>query len=474
MSGIIRIGFNPNMGNSQDASEPDIGPGKSSRGLGFFCMRLPSPSERDVFLVAGKRTPIGCLGGELASVPAVTLGATAVRAALAAAMIPGGLVEECYFGCVLSANLGQAPARQVALLAGLSTSCCCTTVNKVCASGAKAIALAAQSIALGQADIVVAGGMESMSQAPYCIGDGGSGGPAGVHRVRIGGLRLFDAQLVDTVMRDGLLDASQRQGPAHPMGFFGDACAAHYAISREEQDAYTLESYTRAQKAWNSGGIADEIAPVSLDDKADTVVARDEEPWRLQPEKIPRLKPAFDQKHGTVTAANSSKISDGAAAVVLVSRRKAQDLGLLTDRDKCKESLARDASPPFIFQLIAAADAEREPEWFTLAPIAAIRKLFSPRYGLDIADIDRVDCWEINEAFSVVPLAAMRELSFIRPERLNMRGGAVSLGHPLGCSGARIAVTLMHVLAENQWEYGVAAICNGGGGATALLLRRVS
>lgn len=437
-------------------------------------MRSPAPSEHDVFLVAGKRTPIGCLGGVLANVPAVTLGATAVQAALASASIPGALVEECYFGCVLGANLGQAPARQVALRAGLPPSCCCTTVNKVCASGAKAIALAAQSILLGQADVVVAGGMESMSQAPYCIGDGGSGGPEGVYRARISGLRLFDAQLVDTIMRDGLLDAAQRQGPGRPMGHFGDLCAAHYSISREEQDAYALESYLRARQAWESGHMAAEVAPVLVGGRDGDPVLRDEEPWRLQADKLSRLRPAFDRERGTVTAANSSKISDGAAAVVLVSRRKARELGLLSDSGTAIQASGVSAQSTPVFQLLATVDAEREPEWFTLAPVTAIRKLFSSRNGLDPADMEDIDCWEINEAFSVVPLAAMRELPVVRHERLNLRGGAVSLGHPLGCSGARIVVTLMHVLAEHQWEHGVAAICNGGGGATALIIRQLA
>jgi acetyl-CoA C-acetyltransferase len=438
-------------------------------------MDAPAPAENDALIVAGKRTPLGCLGGALAGVSAVTLGAAAVRGALEAARIPGALVEECYFGCVLSANLGQAPARQVALQAGLPVTCCCTTVNKVCASGAKAIALAAQSILLGQADVVVAGGMESMSQAPYCIGNGGSGGPEGVHRVRIGGLRLFDAQLVDSIMRDGLLDASPAGKPARPMGWYADACAVHHSITREEQDAYTLESYRRAQMGWESGSMAEEVVPVPLNSADSASIARDEEPWRLQADKLPRLRPAFDRERGTVTAANSSKISDGAAAVVLVSRRKARELGLISADSAAAENTLRDGRRSrSIFQLVAAADAEREPEWFTLAPVTAIRKLFSTRYGLDASDMANVDCWEINEAFSVVPLAAIRELPRIRSERLNMRGGAVSLGHPLGCSGARIVVTLLSVLEEHQWEYGVAAICNGGGGATALLIRRLA
>eukprot|EP00166_Cyanidium_caldarium_P001086 ctg_1481.g430 len=421
---------------------------------------------QDPILIAAKRTPVGSLGGSLCSRTAVQLGAVAARAALEAAGIPPTEVDECIFGCVLTANLGQAPARQIAVSAGLPPSCRCVTINKVCASGAKAIALAAQSIRLGYAEVVVAGGTESMSNAPYLMGDSDN---SGVNRARHGGLRLGHATMADSVMRDGLTDSASAARAGCAMGVLGDACAARYHLSREQQDAYALESYARARAAWERGVMRREVVSVPLA-AGNADVDADEELNKLQAEKVPRLRPAFDKEHGTVTAANSSKISDGAAAVVLVSRRRAQQWGI------GRRDGASAVSPPRLaYQVVECVDAEVEPEWFTVAPIAAIQRLLRmPAVQACVAAPEQVDCWEVNEAFSVVPLVAMQQLPAVRHQRLNMNGGAVALGHPLGCSGARIVVALTTVMEEHGFQTGVAAVCNGGGGATALLLRRAA
>lgn len=403
-----------------------------------------------MFIVGYKRTPIGSLGGALAGHTAVELGATAVRAALESARVPAAAVQECYMGCVLSGNVGQGPARLIALCAGLPPTCCCTAVNKVCASGAKAVTLAAQSITLGAADVVVAGGAESMSNAPYMLGGGGAS--RAVNPARNGGYRMTDAKLVDSVFRDGLSDSTPGAGGC-AMGQHGDACARTYGITREEQDDYALRSYERAAKAYEAGKMQREVVPVGEPGSGGgggVVVEEDEEFRRLRADKVRTLRPAFDREHGTLTAANSSSINDGAAALVLVSRRKARELGLDVRR------------APRILQF---ADAELEPARFTVAPAHAIRKLKAWH---------AVEYLEVNEAFSVVPLAVMRELyhdadaDAHHAPALNLYGGAVSLGHPIGCSGARIIVTLLNVMAIEGFRSGIAAVCNGGGGATAL------
>lgn len=344
-------------------------------------------------------------------------------------------------GNVLSAGLGQAPARQAALGAGLPASACCTTVNKVCASGMKAVMLAAQNIMLGQTELAVAGGMESMSNVPFYI----------TGQARVGrGLRYGDQKMLDGVSFDGLSDPWRGQ----PMGVYGDLCAREYGIGREAQDAYAAQSYARAQAAHSRGSFDREIVPVVLPSRSlkaggETVVKLDEEVGRGKPEAFPKLRPAFE-KGGTVTAASSSTISDGAAALVLASGAKAKAAGL--------KPLAR---------ILSFADSEQEPEHFTTAPAVAIRRALA-RAGLSVEDMDLV---EINEAFAVVVLANAKILG-IDPEKINVLGGACALGHPIGCSGARIVVTLCTALAERKGRYGVAAICNGGGGASAIVVER--
>ncbi len=392
---------------------------------------------KEVYIVSAVRTPIGSFNGSLSSVSATRLGSIAIKGAIDKAGIPASVVDEVFMGCVLQAGLGQAPARQAAIYAGLGDHVPCTTINKVCASGMKAIMMGAQSIALGDADIVVAGGMENMSQVPHYM-------PGS----RLG-TKLGNITLIDGMVFDGLTDAYNQEH----MGNCADLCAREYEISREEQDAFAIESYRRSAEAWKSGRFAEEVVAVSVPQrKGDPVmVTEDEEFKKVFIDKIPHLRPVFS-KDGTVTAANASTLNDGAAALVLMSREKAQELGV--------KPLAR---------IIGYADAAQAPEWFTTSPSKAIPKALD-KAGLKIGDID---FWELNEAFAVVGLANIQELG-LDPAKVDVNGGAVSLGHPLGCSGARIIVTLLHVLSQKEARRGGAGICNGGGGASAMILERVN
>jgi acetyl-CoA C-acetyltransferase len=388
---------------------------------------------KQAYIVSAVRTPIGSFGGVFADVPATQLGATAIRGALQKAGVPAELVEELYFGNVVSANLGQAPARQAAVFAGLPYSTQCTTVNKVCASGIKSIMFAAQSIMLGLADVIVAGGMENMSQIPYYI-----------PKARFG-YKYGNAEIIDGLAKDGLTDVYNQQA----MGVCADRTAEKYAISREQQDEFAIRSYMRSAASTESGKFKDEIIGVEIPQrKGDPLlITEDEEYKKVSFDKIPGLRPAFS-KDGTVTAANASTINDGASALVIVSEEKLKELGL--------KPIAR---------IVAFADAEQEPEWFTTAPTLAAPKALL-RAGLTMNDMDFV---EVNEAFAVVTLAFNQVLN-VDVERVNVFGGAVSLGHPLGASGARIVTTLNNVLHQNKGKYGMAAICNGGGGASALII----
>mmetsp|Transcript_672 Transcript_672/g.1754 ORF Transcript_672/g.1754 Transcript_672/m.1754 type:complete len:415 (-) Transcript_672:45-1289(-) len=396
----------------------------------------PTPGADGVYILAAKRTPIGGLSGSLMELPATELGAVAIAACLDAAGVAREQVQECVMGNVLSAGLKQAPARQAALRAGLPKSVCCTTVNKVCASGMKAVTMGAQSIMTTQADMVVAGGMESMSNVPFYI----------TGQARAGrGLTYGDKKIMDGVAYDGLTDFDK----GLPMGTFGELCSREHGISRQEQDEFAARSYQRAKAAHDQGVFAKEIVPVTPNTKTPKPVTVDDEYARGKVEMFPKLRPAFE-KDGTVTAASSSTISDGAAALLLASGAKVRSSGL--------KPLAR---------IVAFADAEQEPERFTTTPMLAIKKALE-RAKLKLDDIDY---FEINEAFAVVVLANMKLLG-LDAEKVNVFGGACSLGHPIGCSGARIVATLCTVLAEKQGRFGVAAICNGGGGATALVLER--
>lgn len=389
----------------------------------------------EVVIISAVRTPIGSFGGVLSTLTATELGAAAIRGALSRAGIQGDLVEEVYMGNVVSANVGQAPAKQAALKAGLPPTVPCTTINKVCASGTKAIMMAAQSIQLGLADVVVAGGMESMSNVPYYI-----------PKARFG-YKYGNGELVDGLSKDGLLDAYDQCA----MGVFADRTATRYHISREDQDAYAVQSYRRAETATADGSFGAEIVPVEVAGRKGTVtVGEDEEFKNVIYDKIPGLKPAFT-KDGSVTAANASTINDGASALVVMSRRKADELGL--------KPIAR---------ILGYADAEQEPEWFTTAPTKAVPKALE-RAGLTLADID---FFEINEAFAVVPLAFSQVLE-VPLEKMNVLGGAVSIGHPLGASGARIVTTLTNVLQQRNRRFGAVGICNGGGGASALIIEKL-
>ncbi len=390
---------------------------------------------KEVVIVAATRTPIGSFGGSLAALSATQLGALAIKSAIEKSGLKPEQIQEIYMGNVMSANLGQAPATQAAIFAGLPY-LPATTINKVCASGMKAIMLAAQSIAIGQNDIVVAGGMESMSNVPYYLDKARNG------------YRLGNGQITDGLVKDGLWDVYNN----YHMGSAAELCATDCNISREEQDAFAIESYNRAQKAQAAGKFSDEITPVELKDKKGdtTLFAEDEEPKAVKFEKIPTLKPVF-KKDGTVTAANASTLNDGAAALVLMSKEKADELGI--------KPLAK---------IVAHADAQQAPEWFTTAPSKAI-PLALHRAGLSA---DQVDFFEINEAFSVVSIAN-NQLLKLDPAKVNVNGGAVSLGHPLGASGARIIVTLLSVLQQNKGKYGAAGICNGGGGASAMVIENL-
>jgi acetyl-CoA C-acetyltransferase len=389
----------------------------------------------DIVILGAKRTPIGAMLGQFTGVSATELGSTAIKAALADAGVAADRVEETIMGCVLPAGLGQAPARQAALGAGIPPSAGCTTINKVCGSGMKAIMFAHDLIRAGSAELVVAGGMENMTNAPHIL--------PGAR----GGFRLGDANLLDHMMFDGLQNAYDRQA----MGVFAESCVAKYAMTREEQDAFAAESVRRALEAQKSGAFAREIAPVTVKGrKGDTLVELDEEPGRMDVAKIATLRPAF-KKDGTVTAATSSKISDGAAAVVVASAAYAARHGL--------QPKAR---------ILAHATQSQEPEWFTVAPVGAIRRLLD-KLGWSVAD---VDLFEINEAFACVAMAPMKELG-IPHDRLNVLGGACALGHPIGATGARIVVTLLNALALRGGKRGVAALCIGGGEATAIAIELV-
>lgn len=391
---------------------------------------------KEVYIISAVRTPMGSFGGALKSVSATQLGAAAVKAAVAKAGIQSGQVQDLLMGCVLQANLGQAPARQAAKFAGLPNEVNCTTVNKVCASGMKAIAQAAQSILLGDADIVVAGGMESMSNVPFYSDSMRWGNKYG------------NVSLYDGLAKDGLTDVYDGKA----MGNAAELCAKECGITREDQDTFAIESYKRSQAAWEKGLFSDEVIPVEIPQrKGDPVIiAKDEEPWNVKFEKIPGLNPAF-QKDGTVTAANASTMNDGAAALVLMSREKAEELGL--------KPIAR---------ILSYADAEQAPEWFTTTPALAVPKAVS-KAGLTMSDIQY---WELNEAFAVVGIENTKRMK-LDPSTVNVHGGAVSLGHPLGASGARIIVTLIHVLKANKARYGAAGICNGGGGASAMVIENL-
>jgi acetyl-CoA C-acetyltransferase len=390
---------------------------------------------KEVVIVAAVRTPIGSFGGALASLTAIELGAIALKGALDKAGVAPELVEQVIMGNVISANLGQAPARQAAKKAGLPDTVECTTVNKVCASGSKAIMFASQAIMLGQAEVILAGGMESMSNVPYYL-----------DKARFGA-KYGNGQMIDGLVKDGLWD------PYHDfaMGNAADATAEHYGITREEQDAFARQSYERSAAAAQAGKKKEEIVPVTITVRGkDTVVSDDEEYTKVQFEKFAGLKPAFT-KTGTVTAANASTLNDGAAAVLLMSREKADELGI--------KPLAR---------IRGFADAEQAPEWFTTTPALAIPKALK-NAGLSAED---VDFYEINEAFSVVSLANNKLLN-LEGTKVNVYGGAVSLGHPLGASGARIVTTLLSVLNQEGGKIGVTGICNGGGGASSIVLEKL-
>ena len=391
---------------------------------------------KEVVIVSTVRTPIGSFGGVLSPLSATQLGATAIKGALAKAGMDASEVQEVFMGNVLQAGIGQAPARQASIYAGLGDQVPCTTVNKVCASGMKSIMLGAQSIALGQNAVVVAGGMESMSNVPYYLSKARTG------------YRLGDGKIQDGLVHDGLTDVYNE----YHMGNAAELCAKECNISREEQDAFAIESYERSARAWSEGKFNDEIVPVEVPQRrGDPVtVSEDEEYKNSDLKKIPQLKPVF-QKEGTVTAANASTLNDGAAALVLMSREKAEALDCTV-----------------LATIRGYADTAKAPEWFTTAPSDALPKAVE-RAGIAMND---VDYFELNEAFSVVGIANTREMK-LDPAKVNVNGGAVALGHPLGCSGARIIVTLINVLEQNGAKLGAAGICNGGGGASAMVIERV-
>ena len=391
--------------------------------------------SKEVYIVGAARTPMGSFGGALSSVPATKLGATAIKGALDKAGINANEVGEVFMGNVLQANLGQAPARQAAMFAGIGNEVPATTVNKVCASGMKAIALAAQSIMLGDNDVVVAGGMENMSMVPH------------YYNAR-NATKLGNVKMVDGMVNDGLTDVYNK---VH-MGVCAEKCASEHNFSREDQDNFAIESYNRSAAAWEAGKFNDEVVPVEVPQRRGDalVVSEDEEYKNVKMEKIPALRPVFD-KEGTVTAANASTLNDGASAVVLMSKEKADALGV--------KPLAK---------IVGFADAAHEPEWFTTAPSKAVPKALA-KAGLEAND---VDYWELNQAFSVVGLANTKILG-LDSSKVDVNGGAVALGHPLGSSGSRIIVTLLNVLKQNNGKYGAAGICNGGGGASAMIIENV-
>ncbi|WP_303315451.1 acetyl-CoA C-acyltransferase [Flavivirga abyssicola] len=390
--------------------------------------------NKEVVIVSAARTPIGSFLGALSTIPAPELGAIAIKGALNKINLSPELVEEVLMGNVVQAGTGQAPARQAAIYAGIPNTVPCTTINKVCASGMKAVMQAAQAIALGDAEIVVAGGMENMSLIPHYL------------HARTG-TKFGPSSLIDGMQSDGLVDAYDKNA----MGVCADACATEYKFSREAQDAFAIQSYNRSAAAWNSGKFDNEVVPVEVPQRRGEpiIVSKDEEFTNVKMEKIPQLRPAFT-KDGTVTAANASTINDGAGAMVLMSKEKANELGLTP-----------------LATIKSYADAAQEPEWFTTAPAKALPKAIN-KAGIKINDIDY---FEFNEAFSVVGLANMKILG-LNDHNVNVNGGAVSLGHPLGCSGVRIIITLLNVLEQNNAKIGAAAICNGGGGASAIVIER--
>lgn len=391
--------------------------------------------NKKVVIVSAVRTPIGSFMGGLSSITAPKLGAAAIKGALEKIQLDPNLVNEVYMGNVVQAGVGQAPARQAAIFAGLSNEVACTTINKVCASGMKAVMLASQAIQCGDADIVIAGGMENMSLIPHYM------------NLR-SGTKFGPNTMVDGMQKDGLTDAYDNNA----MGVSADLCANEYNISREEQDAFAIQSYKRSSEAWNSGKFNNEVIPVSVPQrKGDPIViSKDEEFSNVNLDKIPSLNPAFT-KEGTVTAANASTINDGAAALILMSEEKALSLNL----------------KPLAY-VRSYADAAQEPKWFTTSPAKAL-PIALKKAGLTTSD---VDFFEFNEAFSVVGLANSKILG-LNNDKVNVNGGAVSLGHPLGCSGARIIVTLINVLEQNNAKIGAAAICNGGGGASAIVIEKI-
>ncbi len=391
---------------------------------------------KEVVIVSAVRTPIGSFGGSLSSVSATTLGGVAIKGALEKVSLSADKVDEVFMGNVLQANLGQAPARQAAMAAGLTQEVPCTTINKVCSSGMKSIMLAAQSIMCGDNDIVIAGGMENMSSVPHYFAKGRNG------------QKLGDMKLIDGLVKDGLTDVYNK---VH-MGNCAELCAKEMNFSRKQQDAFAIESYNRSASAWENGKFKDEVVPVIVPQRRgdDLIVSEDEEYKNVKMDKIPKLSPVFD-KDGTVTAANASTLNDGAAALLLMSSNKAAELGL--------KPLAK---------IRSYADAAHQPEWFTTAPAKAL-SIALQKANLSTSD---VDYFELNEAFSVVGLANIEKLG-LDIAKVNVNGGAVSLGHPLGCSGARIIVTLLHVLQQNDAIVGAAGICNGGGGASAMLVEMI-
>lgn len=387
---------------------------------------------KDVFIVGAKRTPLGSFNGALSSVSATQLGAVAIKAALTQSGVKAEQVQEVIMGNVLQAGVGQAPARQASKFAGIPDNVPATTVNKVCASGMKAIALGMQSIQLGYADIVVAGGMENMSLTPHYLPNSRSG------------YRYGNFQAIDGIVHDGLTDVYSNG----LMGVCAETCASEHEFSREDQDNFAIESYKRSADAWANGRFNDEVAPVTIQTrKGDIVISEDEEYKNVRFEKIPELRPVF-KKDGSVTAANASTINDGAAAVILVSGEKLKELGLTP-----------------LAKITGVADAEQAPEWFTTAPALAL-PIAAQRAGVKVEELDVV---ELNEAFAVVGLANMKLLN-LDPSKVNVNGGAVSLGHPLGASGARIVVTLINALKQQNGKFGGAGICNGGGGASAMII----
>lgn len=391
---------------------------------------------KEVYIVSAVRTPMGSFGGKLSSFSATRLGAMAIKGAIDRINLNPSEIKEVYMGSVLQANLGQAPARQAAKFAGLPDTVQCTTINKVCASGMKAVMLAAQSIMLGDNDVIVAGGMESMSNVPFYM-----------QNMRWGN-KYGDVSAIDGLAKDGLTDVYHN----YAMGNAADLCARECNFSRQDQDSYAIQSYKRSADAWAAGKFKDEIVPVEIPQRKGEPIlfAEDEEYKNVHFDKIPGLKPAFS-KEGTVTAANASTMNDGAAALILMSKEKAESLGL--------KPLGR---------IRSYADAEQAPEWFTTTPSKALPRAVE-KAGLKMADLEFV---ELNEAFSVVALANMKEMK-LDPAKVNVNGGAVALGHPLGCSGARILVTLLNVLKQNNAKIGGAAICNGGGGASAMVIERM-